>query len=275
MAVFVTDGEQRATLAVVRALGSPGIPVTVGSAAPNSLAGSSRFCQGRVKYPSAAKQSGAFQEELLQEMRSGKYDILIPMTDITTTLVAQMHRDLEEFVRVPISSAEQIAQVQDKGEVLLRAQKIGIACPETVTVGDGNDLDTIATRLRYPVVIKPRLSWIYRDGIWMSSQVHYAYNPEDFKAKYQEVHALISNPLIQERIHGQGRGVFLLLWNGELKAAFCHRRLREKPPWGGVSVLRDSIPFDWDIVNKSYRLLQAVDWQGPAMVEFKLDDRDG
>ena len=31
MSVFVTDGEQRATLALVRALGRAGIPVAVGS----------------------------------------------------------------------------------------------------------------------------------------------------------------------------------------------------------------------------------------------------
>jgi predicted ATP-grasp superfamily ATP-dependent carboligase len=60
-----------------------------------------------------------------------------------------------------------------------------------------------------------------------------------------------------------------------LKAAFCHRRLREKPPWGGVSVYRESMPFDSEIVNKSYRLLQTFGWQGPAMVEFKVDNRDG
>ena len=65
--------------------------------------------------------------------------------------------------------------------------------------------------------------------------------------------------------------MFLLSWNGELKAAFCHRRLREKPPWGGVSVYRESIPFDEEIVEKSFTLLQAIGWQGPAMVEFKVD----
>jgi predicted ATP-grasp superfamily ATP-dependent carboligase len=37
----------------------------------------------------------------------------------------------------------------------------------------------------------------------------------------------------------------------------------------------ESIPLDQEIVDKSYRLLQAFDWQGPAMVEFKVDARDG
>jgi predicted ATP-grasp superfamily ATP-dependent carboligase len=81
--------------------------------------------------------------------------------------------------------------------------------------------------------------------------------------------------LIQEKIEGEGRGVFLLVWNGKLKAAFCHRRLREKPPWGGVSVYRESLPLDQAMVERSFALLQAMEWQGVAMLEFKMDRRDG
>jgi predicted ATP-grasp superfamily ATP-dependent carboligase len=76
-------------------------------------------------------------------------------------------------------------------------------------------------------------------------------------------------------LEGEGRGVFLLIWDGELKAAFCHRRLREKPPWGGVSVYCESVPLDQNLLEKSFALLKALDWQGVAMVEFKVDRSDG
>ena len=275
MSVLVTDGEQRATLAVVRALGRAGIDVTVGSAEPISLAASSRFCNSRVQYPSPAEHGHMFQTKLREEMQTGKYEVLFPITDITMTLVAQMREALEPFVRIPIPAAEEILSVQDKRLVLLKAREIGIRYPETWMLNDTDDLNAIAAMLRYPVVLKPRVSWICRNATWISGPVQYAYDPEDLKAKYEQSHSSIPNPLIQERIHGEGIGVFLLVWNGELKAAFCHRRLREKPPWGGVSVLRESIPYDSGIVDKSFRLLQAFDWQGPAMVEFKVDNRDG
>jgi hypothetical protein len=79
---------------------------------------------------------------------------------------------------------------------------------------------------------------------------------------------------VQEKVEGEGRGVFLLLWDGEVKAAFCHRRLREKPPWGGVSVLSESLPLDEELVGRSAALLRKLGWQGVAMVEYKLDARD-
>jgi predicted ATP-grasp superfamily ATP-dependent carboligase len=275
VSVFVTDGEQRATLALVRALGRAGIPVTVGSKSAASLAGSSRYCAQHVQYPSPTEQNEAFQTFLLNEMKSGGYSVLFPMTDITTILAAGMRNALDPFVRVPIATSEQIACVQDKREMLLAAQKVGIGAPATYMLRDDEDIDAVAERIQYPVVLKPRLSWLYRNEAWMSGGVQFIHSAAELKDKYRAAHALIPNPLVQERLEGEGRGVFLLIWNGELKAAFCHRRLREKPPWGGVSVYRESMPLDREIVEKSYRLLQQCGWQGPAMVEFKVDNRDG
>jgi predicted ATP-grasp superfamily ATP-dependent carboligase len=197
------------------------------------------------------------------------------MTDITMHLVAEIRQGLGSFVRVPFPGKEQIARARDKREVLSLAQRLGIPCPETVMPHEEHSLAECAKRFRYPVVIKPRLSWLFRDDEWVSGNVQYAHDIQDLIEKYHESHMLIPDPLVQEKIEGEGRGVFLLSWNGELKAAFCHRRLREKPPWGGVSVYRESIPFDEDLVRNSFNLLQAIGWQGPAMVEFKVDRRDG
>ena len=275
MAVFVTDGDQRATLAVVRALGRAGIPVTVGSSERNSLAGTSRYCSRKVPYPSPLEATESFRTSLRNEMMGYRYQVLLPMTDVTMLLVAQMRDALAPLVRLPIPSEEQVKLAQDKRHMLLLAQQLGIAFPKTYMVHEDERLEDIARRVRYPVVIKPRFSWFLRKGSWVSGSVHYGHDPDDLTAKYQEAHSQIPHPLIQEKIEGEGRGVFLLLWDGQLRAAFCHRRLREKPPWGGVSVYRESLPLDEELVHKSLALLRAVGWQGVAMVEFKVDRQDG
>jgi len=275
VAILVTDGDQRATLAIVRALGGAGIPVTVGSSGTTSLAGSSRYCVKKVCYPSPLEHMQAFQAFLYDEIRYGRYRVLLPMTDVTMLLVAQMHKAFAPLVRLPIPSEDQIERAQDKRHILLLAQQLGIAYPETFLLREGESLANVARRVRYPVVIKPRFPRCLRNGKWVSGNVQYAYDPEALAAQYHESHRQIPEPLVQEKIEGEGRGVFLLVWNGELKAAFCHRRLREKPPWGGVSVYRESIPLDNELLEKSLALLLALGWQGPAMVEFKVDKRDG
>jgi predicted ATP-grasp superfamily ATP-dependent carboligase len=53
-----------------------------------------------------------------------------------------------------------------------------------------------------------------------------------------------------------------------------HQRLREYPVTGGASTLRVSIRRQ-DILELGTALLKALNWFGVAMVEFKLDPRDG
>ncbi len=275
MAVFVTDGDQRSTLAVVRALGGAGISVTVGHNLLTSLAGSSRYCANRISYPSPLEEGRRFQAFLCDEIPRGRWRVLLPMTDVTMRLVAEVRECLAPLVRLPIPAEKQVELAQDKRHVVLLARKLGMACPETYMLSEGENLQDLVRTCRYPVVIKPRFSRFLRDGSWVAGNVEYAYDPEDLIARYRQSHERIPYPLVQEKIDGEGRGIFLLLWDNELKAAFCHRRLREQPPWGGVSVYRESIAMDEGLVEKSLALLRAISWQGVAMVEFKVDQRDG
>ena len=94
-------------------------------------------------------------------------------------------------------------------------------------------------------------------------------------------HALASLPaaaypvLLQRRVVGAGEGFFALRWNGRVVAMFAHRRLREKPPGGGVSVYRESLPLEPRLVEPGLRLLDALDWQGVAMIECRRDAATG
>lgn len=273
--VLITDGGQRSSLAVVRALGRAGISVTVGSSESTSLAGVSKYCAASFRYPSPNEQPEAFLDCLEGEVSSGRYSLLLPMTDISVRLLAQRRNFFSRFTCLPFPPEENVVAAQDKKSLLLFAERLSIPVPATLFAIGNENLDDVARNLGYPVVIKPRFSRYQQNGQWVSGEVQYAWDAQDLLRKYQAAHALVPCPLVQEKIKGEGRGVFLLVWDGQLKAAFCHRRLREKPPWGGPSVYRESIPYDQDLVEKSLSLLQAIGWQGPAMVEYKVDNRDG
>ena len=83
-------------------------------------------------------------------------------------------------------------------------------------------------------------------------------------------------PLLAQRlVDGPGLGVFLLVWDGRTIASFAHRRIREKPPTGGASVFRESVPVDPELLRWSEGLLGRFGWRGVAMVEFKADRETG
>ena len=78
-------------------------------------------------------------------------------------------------------------------------------------------------------------------------------------------------PLIQGYVEGQGKGVFALCRNGRSIAWFAHERLRDTRPTGSSSSLRRSIFLDDRLLEPAEDLLAAMEWHGPAMVEFKDD----
>ncbi|HKQ51561.1 MAG TPA: ATP-grasp domain-containing protein, partial [Pyrinomonadaceae bacterium] len=78
-------------------------------------------------------------------------------------------------------------------------------------------------------------------------------------------------PLIQEYVAGQGKGVFTLCEHGRVVAWFAHERLRDTRPSGSGSSLRRSIKLEPRLREPAERLLAALNWHGPAMVEFRDD----
>jgi predicted ATP-grasp superfamily ATP-dependent carboligase len=272
MEVFVTDGNQRSSLAVVRALGKLGVRVTVGETQVPSLASSSRYCVRAVRYPSPVASPAAFADLVGAELRNGGYDMFLPMTDVTCRIAGDILARAPQ-VRVPLPAADIVVRAQDKAAVIEAARQAGLDCPKTYTPAGREELEAVARQLQYPVVVKPRFSVYFAEGRWFRTQVQYASSPNDLIAKYVRAASQAQAPLIQELVPGDGFGVFLLLWDGELKAAMCHRRIREKPPTGGVSVLRETVPLDQALVSASASLLKQLGWQGVAMVEFKGDEK--
>jgi predicted ATP-grasp superfamily ATP-dependent carboligase len=81
--------------------------------------------------------------------------------------------------------------------------------------------------------------------------------------------------LVQERTFGDGVGIFLLRAQGVTHLQFAHRRLREKPPAGGVSTYREAIEPPSALLTQCEQLLDALEYDGPAMIEFKQDGVTG
>jgi predicted ATP-grasp superfamily ATP-dependent carboligase len=275
MPVFVTDGDQRATLAVTRSLGRRGIEVLVGEERASSLSSSSRYCTEHVTYPSPLHSPDRFYHFFLEFLQKTSVDVVLPITDLTTHLVLPHKKEIEQHTRLPMPHFEAFDFVSNKWKVLQHAEEIGIPIPKTYFVEGIESLPAIRDQIEYPVVVKGGRSRIRTEKGWLLTNVHYAKSPEELIQLYRGEQYLQYPSLIQERILGPGLGLFVLFNQGELVTVFSHKRLREKPPSGGVSVLRESIPVHPDLREQAVRLFQPLRWHGVAMMEYKLDQRTG
>jgi predicted ATP-grasp superfamily ATP-dependent carboligase len=273
---FVTDGDERPALAITRSLGRRGVSVLVGGENAASLASCSKYCLRHVRYPSPYRHPEAFERFLFDFVGRERIDLVMPVTDVTTYSIARQRDALQHYSAIAAPPFEAFDFVANKWSLLQRAAKCGIPIPRTHFVDAATGLRGILAQIEYPVVVKPARSRILTDGGWLTACVHYAQSESDLVGLYRETGYLASYPsLIQERISGPGIGVFALCDRGRLLATFGHRRLREKPPSGGVSVLCESVAVDPDFRGHAARLLGSVGWHGVAMLEYKQDRRTG
>ncbi len=269
--VIVTDGNERSALAVTRSLGRRGIPVHVGAESGRSLAGMSRYCQGSFVYPSPWQSPDGYVACILEQARLHDVAVLFPMTDLAVELLGTPEVRVHASFAIPIPSLEQYHALSDKYRLMQWAQSHSIPIPETHFVV-GGDVSSILPALdRWPVVVKPGRSLVRARGAVKKTSVQYARNADELCRIYAE-HAELREPsLIQSRVVGHGEGVFGLFERGQARALFAHRRLREKPPSGGVSVLRESIALPEPMTKYAQMIAESVQWHGVAMMEFKVD----
>ena len=276
MSALVTPGSLRSALAVTRSLGRRGVEVTVADEDGRSLAGVSRYCRASVRVPSAARSGEAFVSAIRQEVGRGKHSVVIPVDDVTLCLISQARSQFDGLAALPFPDFETVQTAHDKGALMTLAAEKGIPVPKTVIVRGPADVEGAIRHVGLPAVVKARVSRVSVGGQWRAgSAVHYTRTAAEADAAVRAVQEVTPGPLVQEHIPGDGRGIFVLMNRGRLRAAFAHRRIREKPPSGGVSVLSESVGLDPQLLEHAGRILEALKWHGVAMLEFKRDARDG
>lgn len=268
--VLLTDPEQRSTLAAARALGTRFEVHTVG--ASRGLAGHSRFVHRH--HHSTSVDSGArmeYRREIADIVRSVGVSVVVPLTDRASLDLLGFDHEVGCIVAGP--SREAYERASDKHGLMRVASQIGICVPMQVVLAKRGELP------RWPdggsVVVKPSHSVVEIHGKHHRMGVCYAQSPVQLEQVLEAFPAEAYPLLVQERVMGDGIGVFLLRRTQKTAMAFAHRRIREKPPSGGVSTYREAIAPPEELLAQSEALLDALAYDGVAMIEFKQDAMSG
>ncbi len=238
------------------------------------MASSSRYCKTSFSYPSPGSDPQAFLETVLEV--AGKYvlPILLPMTDVTVNEILLHRERFPENVRIPFSDHARYDALSDKENLFRQAKRLEVPMPATLFSSDFASRDALvseAVKMGFPLVVKGAHSRARLSGRYVASSAMYANDPRELRTVLEADPFDRTRCLVQRKIRGPGVGIFLLVRHGEVVARFAHRRIREKPPSGGVSVLCESILPPEEAMDTSSRLVSAIGWHGVAMVEFKWD----
>lgn len=170
-----------------------------------------------------------------------------------------------------------LEKVLDKFRTLEIADAVGLLTPQTWQPRAGEDFADRAATMPYPLVAKwsnpPEIQPILEQAGLEWIKTDYIRTPQELAALLDRYAPIGRWPLIQQYCRGVGLGQMLYMQDGHATLRFQHRRLHEWPPEGGVSTYCRAEPAAAHQAQMalSEKLLQALDWEGQAMVEYRYD----
>jgi len=265
--------DDRTAMGCLRSLGRAGATVTVGS---NRYLGGpyySRHVFSRVRYPHPAQGLDAFGDAVRSIFRAARYDVVLATDDYVTTALSAMAQRLDLGVRVVLPPHDALTISRDKYETMRLAESLGVATPATHLITSADDLARVKNRTRYPCVMKLRRG-AAAVGMVIANNAEelaeaYASRPRvsDVVFDYDEI-------LVQEHITGEVNEVCALFNHGEPRAALTQRRIVMYPRAGGAGILSQTTRKP-ELIKQAVRFLRALNWHGPAQVEFIIDHATG
>jgi predicted ATP-grasp superfamily ATP-dependent carboligase len=200
-------------------------------------------------------------------LENKKPAVVIPVSNNAVKKLSEYRDRIDKITKTLLPENESLCIAQDKRRTFRYAEKLGIPCPRTLyETNDFSRLNNELDKLSFPVVIK-----FVNVG---ETGVRYCSN------KKQVIDTLIkysrkgdNPPIIQEFIEGVGVGFYAIYKDGKCQNYFMHRRIHEYPVTGGASSYAMSY-FNTRLKEAGLRILDSLQWNGVAMVEFKLTVND-
>ena len=263
---LILGTEPRVALTISRCLKKRNIPVIAASSTHGLQPLRSNSIRRFVDLPSTQESPAAFIDALVRVATEEKCDLMFPTNDTALSLICKHRTRLEEALRLACPPSEIAARVLDKAITYSAAEQIGVLVPHSYTFTSIAELERDASTIRFPIIAKPKDK--HRGH---GFKLRYFDNERELLGAFRQDPAFGQDNFIQEYAPGEGVAVVVLMHSGRPVVRFQHRRVKEYPIDGGVSVVAEAVPIDEDLAALSVALLQKLEWEGVGMVEFRYD----
>ncbi|WP_448565129.1 hypothetical protein [Thalassotalea ganghwensis] len=264
--VLVPQADSMGAIAVIRSLGQHGYNVFATSEKKEALG-----C--RSNYVKESAVSPAYNEEYLAWLRryiiEKNIDVIIPSEAFY--LIIKDH--YQEFAHLlPITSNEQetykcLCKV-DVFQSFLEAKDTKLAqnIPNTKIITQNEHINwNEFKKWRFPLFLKGDAFYARESS---DAKIVKVDTLDEAKLQIQSLLELFSKVMIQDCSSGVKATVNLLFQDGELLAESMALATHENPHTGGLTTLRHSWWQD-DMYEDAIRRVKHLNWNGPAMVEYK------
>lgn len=266
ISVLIFGAGGRQALPMCRGFYNLGCKVTVYCHSKLDTGYLTRFTNAKILYDKRNKENEDFLNYGLRFIKSGAFDLVVPLGDHTATFLSQHKEDLKQYAKIAVNDWDVFQYAIDKSKTMHICMKEGVPSPKTLE-GD-NQLEKIKKgALSFPLVVKPKTAVgsigfnIFKD--FESLEVYLRnYNNENGELIIQEY--------IEQGKQPQYRADLFRDRDGKFKAAIVGKVTRWYPLDGGSGIFVYTIHDD-EIVNNCKKLLDAINWNGYANIDLVWD----
>jgi len=269
--VLALVGDTQVGLWLLRSLARGGLDVYCVVRSRQGQAAHSRHCAGAWALE-AGPRDPAFAAALEGLVRRLGVGSIMAIAEGYHDALIDLRPRLEPDVHVFSPTREQFDRATDKAHMQQLCRRLGVPVAKGTTLerlmaGGANDL-------RFPLVLRTRSQNDPSAGGMAPWKAAYARTPDELAALHASVRHLAGNILVQEYHPGVEEHVQVLLHEGRAFMAGDYVGEHHMPLAGGVTVQRVSC-WHRPVVRDAVRLLQALDWEGIAGVQFHYDPDTG
>lgn len=265
--VLLLDGSARQTLTILHGLKAIKCHVTVLCSTKLDVCYASNLPDRKILKPEASASHEKFVDFLLNEVKSGDYDVLLPVAELTTNKVTENEDKLKQYVRLACAPRSAYINAYDKQRTFETAYAQNVCMPKTRL--SSQTVEEYLETVSFPLIIKPR------NGVG-SIGFHKFNTAEEFWPYIKEHEIDLDTYVLQECVEYEKRlGVIMFVdQHNEICTAYADEVLRWYPLDAGSACLIRSIDHP-QVIAESARLLRAMKWQGVAALSFMVDIHTG
>jgi len=276
--VVVLSAQSYGSLGIIRSLGRLGVRVYAVDAEPRRPAASSRYLRGRFPFDLETATDDEAVDYLVRVGKTlGSRPILIPTWDETARLASDAYDALRERFILPQQPDDLVFGLSSKKEMHRLAKRDSIPTPDVTFPADIDEVRAFAAKAMFPVMLKGidgnRLK--RRTG----RKMEIVSNADDLVRLYLEMEDPTDpNLMLQEYIPGGDDSIWMFNGyfdaNSDCLASFTGRKLRQTPPYTGVTSLGVCLPND--VVDRTTRAwMKRLGYRGILDIGYRFDARDG
>ena len=262
-------------LAAIRSLAKSGIKTILIYHDPKDFATHSKYLSEKIRFPHPERLEEDFISKILELSEKYKGAVIYPTEDEFLITISKNKPKLSPHFKVACNEIKIIDKLINKKLVYDLADLHNIPCPKHITTADENIAIQFANEIGYPCLVKPSQSHTYFK--FFGKKMAKVFGKEELLNELKKANAGGFEVMIQEFIPGPDSANFSYWGYRTGGKFFCEataRKVRNDPPETGsprVQVTKN-IP---ELIPNARKILDELDYEGYANVEFKLDRKSG